>query len=75
VAECRVRMGTEEAQAKLIQRGAVAELVHAVLDQCNLDRMRVRGQQKVRTVLLWFVLGHNWLRTHRLRRKRAEAAA
>lgn len=75
VAACRVRMGTKEAKKKLIQRGAVAELVHAVLDQCSLARIRVRGVQKVRTALLWFVLAHNWVRTRLLRRKMAQAAA
>ena len=75
VADCRIRMGTEEAKENLIQRGAVAELVHAVLDQWNLARMRVRGVEKVRTVLLWFVLAHNWIRTRLLRRKMAQAVA
>lgn len=73
VAACRLRMGTPEAQEKLKKRGAVAELVHAVLDQCNLARMRVRGLNKVRAVLLWFVLVHNWMRERLIRRKMAEA--
>jgi transposase len=67
----RRRMASEDAQKKLKKRGAVAELVHAVLDHCNLARLRVRGLKKVRAVLLWFVLVHNWLRTRRLRRKLA----
>lgn len=75
VAACRMRMATPEAQEKLKKRGAVAELVHAVLDQCHLDRMRVRGLKKVRAVLLWFVLVHNWMRERLLRRKIAQAAA
>ncbi len=74
VAECRLRMGTEAAKAKLTQRGAVAELVHAVMDQWNLSRVRVRGVEKVRTVLLWFVLVHDWIRTRLLREKLALAA-
>jgi hypothetical protein len=75
VAAFRVRMATPEAQEKLKKRGPVAERVHAVLDQWNLDRMRVRGLKKVKAVLLWFALVHNWMRTHRLRRKLAQAAA
>lgn len=74
VAACRVRMATEEAKEKLKKRAAVAELVHAVLDRCNLARVRVRGLKKVRTVLLWFVLVHNWMRTRLLRKKLAEGA-
>jgi len=72
VAACRIRMGTEEAQARLVKRGAVAELVHAVLDQCNLARIRVRSIEKVKTMLLWFVLVHNWMRTRLLRERRGE---
>lgn len=71
VSEFRVRMGKDEAKERLIVRGAVAELVHAVMDQCNLSRMRVRGVEKVRTVLLWFVLAHNWLRTRLLHERMA----
>src|SRR5512145_1546198 len=74
VAACRVRMATEEAKEKLKKRAAVAELVHAVLDRCNLARVGVRGLKKVRTVLLWFVLVHNWMRTRLLRKKLAEGA-
>ena len=73
VAALRVRMGTEEAQSKLVKRGAVAELVHTVLDQFNLSRMRVRGIEKVKTILLWFVLVHNWMRTRLLYKKLALA--
>jgi transposase len=70
----RQRMASEDAQEKLKKRAAVAELVHAVLDRCNLARLRVRGLKKVRAVLLWFVLVHNWMRTRRLRKKLAEGA-
>lgn len=73
VAACRLRMATPEAHEKLTERAAVAELVHAVLDRCNLVRMQVRGLKKVRTVLLWFVLVHNWMRERLLRRKMAAA--
>jgi hypothetical protein len=75
VADCRLHMGTPEGREKLKIRGAVAELVHAVLDQCNLARVQVRSLKKVRTVLLWFVLVHNWMRERLLRQKLAQAAA
>lgn len=75
VAEFRVRMGREEGKEMLKLRGAVAELVHAVMDQWNLDRVRVRGLKKVKTILLWFALVHNWVRTRLLRRKLAAAFA
>jgi transposase len=75
VADCRLHMGTPEGREKLKIRGAVAELVHAVLDQCNLARVQVRSLKKVRTVLLWFVLVHNWMRERLLRQKLAQVAA
>lgn len=74
VVDWRRRMGSEAGQAIYQQRGEVAELVHAVLDQFNLARMRVRGLKKVRTVLLWFALAHNLLRTRLLRKKLAQTA-
>lgn len=74
VAALRERMSQPEAKEKLVKRGAVAELVHAVMDQCHLDRVKVRGVQKVRTVLLWFVLVHNWMREQFLRKKIAAVA-
>lgn len=74
VAACRQRMATPQAKELLTKRQAVAERVFAVLDQFNLARVRVRGTQKVRTVLLWFALVHNWIRTRLLRRRLAEAA-
>lgn len=74
LAAIRERMSTQDAKEKLVQRGAVAELVHAVLDQWNLARVRVRGIDKVRTVLLWFVLVHNWMRARLLRKRLAQAA-
>ena len=47
----------------------MTELLHAVMDHLNLDRMVVRGMEKVRTILLWFVLAHNLIRTRLLREK------
>ncbi len=66
-------MASTEGQQALKKRGQVAELVHAVLDQMNLARLRVRGLRKIRTVLLWFALAHNLLRVRLLRRRLALA--
>ena len=71
----RERMASPEGQETLKKRGQVAELVHAVLDQMNLARLRVRGLRKVRTVLLWFALAHNLLRERLLRQRLAQASA
>jgi len=75
MAALRLRMASQEAHERLVKRSAVAELVHAALDQCGLSRMRVRGIAKVKTVLLWFVLVHNWIRTRLLRKMLSLAAA
>ena len=67
-------MESTEGQTILAGRGQVAELVHAVMDHLNLDRMVVRGMEKVRTILLWFVLAHNLIRTRLLREKISQTA-
>lgn len=71
----RERMASAEGQQILKKRGQVAELVHAVLDQMNLARLKVRGLHKVRSVLLWFALAHNLLRERLLRQRLAQASA
>jgi hypothetical protein len=71
----RERMASEAGKQMLKKRGQVAELVHAVLDQMNLSRMKVRGLRKVRTLLLWFALAHNLLRERLLRQRLAQASA
>lgn len=75
VAAWRTRMGSDEGKAILAKRGQVAELVHAVLDQMNLARVRVRGREKIRAVLLWFILVHNFLREQLLRKKLSQSAS
>ncbi len=74
VVRWRQRMESTEGQTILAGRGQVAELVHAVMDHLNLDRMVVRGMEKVRTILLWFVLAHNLIRTRLLREKISQTA-
>lgn len=71
----RERMASPEGQQILKKRGQVAELVHAVLDQMNLARLKVRGLRKVRTLFLWFALAHNLLRERLLRQHLAQASA
>src|SRR5512139_533156 len=71
----RERMASEEGKQMLKKRGQVAELVHAVLDQMNLARLKVRGLRKVRSLLLWFALAHNLLRARLLRQRLAQASA
>lgn len=71
----RERMASPEGQQILKKRGQVAELVHAVLDQMNLARLKVRGLRKVRTLFLWFALAHNLLRERLLRQRLAQASA
>jgi len=71
----RERMASAEGQQILKKRGQVAELVHAVLDQMNLARLKVRGLRKVRAALLWFALAHNLLRERLLRQRLAQASA
>lgn len=67
VAEWRARMATDEAQA-IYRRRARAELVHAKLRNLHLDRLYVRGKDKVATWMRWFALSMNILTEARLRK-------
>jgi hypothetical protein len=67
VAEWRTRMGTDEAKAIYRQRAATAEWVNALARNRGLQQFRVRGLERVRSVLLWFALAHNLDRTLALR--------
>ena len=73
VAEWRARMATPEAQAIYRERAATAEWVNAQARNRGLQRLLVRGAEKVRSVLHWFALVHNLLRTIALRQAAAEA--
>lgn len=70
VAEWKRRMVTDEAQAKYKDRAATVEWANALLRQRGLQRLLVRGLQKARAVLLWFVLAHNLMQTINLRQAR-----
>ena len=67
VAAWRVRMDTEAAQAIYRLRAATAEWVNALARNRGLQQYRVRGLEKVRSVLLWFALAHNLDRTLAIR--------
>lgn len=60
VAAWRQRMGTPQAKAVYKLRAATSETVNADLRaHRGLDRVHVRGSAKVRSVILWLVLGYN----------------
>lgn len=74
VAEWRQRMGTPEAREKYKQRGK-CEWSNAECRNRGLYQFLVRGLQKVKAVVLWYVLVHNLFRWVALRAERAKAAA
>lgn len=65
----REQMQGERAKAVLKQRGATSEWANALMRNRGLYQFCVRGLHKVRAVLMWFVLLHNLLQGHALRRK------
>lgn len=73
VAAWKQRMETPAAKQKYKGRAATVEWANALLRNRGLYRLRVWGKRKARAVLLWFVLAHNLLQTHLLRRSCAPA--
>lgn len=71
VAAWRQRMATPAAQEIYKERASTAECVNALARNRGLVRFQVRGLQKVKAVVLWYVLAHNLRRAVTLR---AEAA-
>jgi transposase len=71
----RERMESEQAKVILKQRSATVEWANARMRNRGLQQFLVRGLGKVKAVLLWFVLLHNLLEGHRLRRRSQTAAA
>ena len=63
VASWRQRMASDEAKELYKRRAATAECVNAQARNRGLQRMPVRGLQKVRCVALLFALAHNLMRT------------
>jgi hypothetical protein len=74
IAEWRQRMGTEAAKAIYKLRAATAELINALCTNRGLTQFGVRGLNKVRAVVLWYALLHNFLRGRALRLAAAQAA-
>jgi transposase len=72
VAEWRQRMATETAKEIYKERASTAECVNAQARNWGMYQFRVRGKNKVRAVVLWFVLVHNLLRAGTLRAQRAQ---
>jgi transposase len=70
----RKRMSSEDGKAVYRQR-AKAECVNADLRNRGLQRLLLRGRDKVRAVLLWFAVAHNLMRAVALRAAAAKAAA
>ena len=63
----RTRMDTDEAKKIYKQRCATVETVNGDLkDHRGLERLRVRGIERVQCVLLWTVLAYNLMRTFAL---------
>lgn len=71
----RARMGTDEAKEIYKERAATAECVNAIARNRGLRQFTVRGLNKIRTVVLWYVLAHNLMRAHTLRTAAGAAAA
>jgi transposase len=67
IGEWRARMGTPEAKAIYKERTSTAECVNAIARNRGLRQFLVRGLTKVRTVVLWFALAHNLMRSVALR--------
>ena len=67
VAAWRKRMTAPDAQVIYRERAASAEWVNALARNRGLQQFRVRGLEKVRSILLWFALAHNLDRTLAIR--------
>jgi len=65
VANWRAKMATEPGK-DAYKRRSLCELVHAKLRNRGIDRLHVRGREKVETWMRWFALGANILTAHRL---------
>lgn len=62
----RARMATDEAKQRYKERAATAECVNAQARNRGLQRLPVRGRDKVKGVALLFALAHNLMRIAQL---------
>ena len=67
VAAWRARMATDKAKRIYRERASTAECVNAIARNRGLQQFRVRGQPKIRAVILLYVLAHNLIRAAALR--------
>ena len=58
----RQRMASEEGKAIYKDRAATAECVNAIARNRGLQQLRVRGERKVKTVLILYAIAHNLIR-------------
>jgi transposase len=70
VAEWRQRMATPQAKEIYKERASTAECVNAHARNRGLYQFRVRGLEKVKAVVLLYVLAHNLMRAATLRANR-----
>lgn len=69
IKEWRERMETEDAKTIYRERASTIECVNALARNRGLQQFRVRGLERVRAVVLLFVLAHNVARTMSLMKK------
>lgn len=74
IAQWRQRMGTAQAKEIYKQRASTVECVNAQARNRGLQRLLVRGLDKVRAILLWFAIAHNVVRSLSLGSKLGAAA-
>jgi transposase len=72
VADWRKRMASDAGKT-MYRRRAEHECINARGRRMGLSQFTVRGKEKARTVLLWFALAHNMLRSFALRAAAAKA--
>jgi transposase len=63
----RRRMQTARAKPLYRLRAATSECIHALARNRGLEKLRVRGREKARAILLWYALAHNAVRALSLR--------
>lgn len=73
VKEWRERMKTEDAQTIYKERASTIECVNALARNRGLQRLPVRGLQRVKAVVFLFVLAHNFAREQSLKAEKAAA--
>jgi transposase len=72
VADWRKRMASEAGKT-IYRRRSEHECINARARRMGLQQLTVRGKEKARTVLLWFALAHNMLRSFALYAAAAKA--